>query len=234
MMLEGQPNTAAMEALRTAMLEEGEGSGFITLTVLRRSSNNPLSPGYQDDSPESTSRSSTDAAGPAESHSLPYHHHNQPSPRPGAKSVPIAHQRSSSASDTLNTRLGRFGSDKVEMPSPIPPARTKRVAALRERFSSDQGNGLRNDSYMRATNESISLSPPRGNNGIRNESYARATHDSLNDSGAFSHVLPTQSKWSHPSRSNPEAKENIPFMDQDPYAPHVRTSILAFLVLVLV
>ncbi|RUS71123.1 hypothetical protein EGW08_021114, partial [Elysia chlorotica] len=220
--LEGQPNTAAMEALRTAMLEEGSGSGFITLTVLRRSSNSAFSPGHHDDSSEVISQS--DGASVMGSQSFPSHHgfqpNKQPSPRSDANTFSIIHQRSSSASDTVNTRLGRFGSDNVEMPSPIPPARSKRVAALRERFSSDQGNGLRNESYTRATNESMSISPPRGNNGIRNDSYARATHDSLNDSGAFSHVLPSQLKWNQPSGNTQGAKENIPFGEQDPYAPH--------------
>ncbi|GFR65072.1 partitioning defective 3-like protein, partial [Elysia marginata] len=218
--LEGQPNTAAMEALRTAMLEEGSGSGFITLTVLRRSSNSSFPPGQLDDSPEAISPS--DVAGLTGSQSVSNHHgyqpHIQPSPRSDANMLPIVHQRSSSASDTVSTRLGRFGSDKVEMPSPIPPARSKRVAALRERFSSDQGNGLRNESYTRATNESISLSPPGSNNGIRNDSYARATHDSLNDSGAFTHVLSSQTQWNHLNKGVQDAKEYTPTVDQDPFA----------------
>ncbi|GFO24747.1 partitioning defective 3-like protein [Plakobranchus ocellatus] len=213
--LEGQPNTVAMEALRTAMIEEGNGLGFITLTVLRRASGTPMSPDHAGDITDSIIQAG--AAGHEDNHYM-VHHHPQPSFGSGASRVPVIHQRSSSASDTINTHVQRLGSDNVEMPSPIPPARTKRVAALRERFSSDSGNGLRNDSYTRATNESVSMSPISGNNGIRNDSYARATNDSMNDSGAFKHVLPSQPVRKHPNVNVQDVKERIPVKDQDPYA----------------
>lgn len=227
--LEGLPNTAAMEALRTAMLEEGSGSGFITLTVLRRSSNSSFPSGQPDDDSLEVIRP-RDLHDPGEFLNAFNHSSYQNQSQPSSRSVAsIVHQRSSSASDTGNNRLGRFGSDKVEMPSPIPPARSKRVAALRERFSSDQGNGLRNESYTRATNESISLSPSGGNNGLRNESYARATQDSLNDSGAFTQVLSSQAKWNHPNKGMQDAKDHINPLDQGAHKQQRPHSTIGFL-----
>merc|ERR1712243_196637 len=100
----------------------------------------------------------------------------------------VHHQRSSSAAEASTTTplIQRFGSKNNDLPSPIPPVRTKKVAALREMFM-DTGNGLRNESYLKANNESLDLNPT----GLRNESYMKATHDTLNESDAYTLMLPS-------------------------------------------
>ncbi|XP_012937571.1 partitioning defective 3 homolog [Aplysia californica] len=202
--LEGLSNTAAMEALRMAMMDEGLIPGHSTVTVARRAEPNSM-PFFCGDTADS---SQADAMLP------PPSVHQRSVSASSDLPAPIVHQRSSSASETFSSPVvQRFGSDK-DMPSPIPPVRSKRVAALRERFS-EMGNGLRNESYMKATNESMDVGPA----GLRNESYMKATHDTLNESEAFKNLLPSPSKPVAPLKhsQSQEGKENIVIVENDTY-----------------
>ncbi|XP_059163479.1 partitioning defective 3 homolog isoform X2 [Physella acuta] len=134
-------NTSAMEALRLAMLEDGQVPGCITLTVSRHKSITLP----QEDSADNSNKDINTQTMYLGSYSDSGH---------------ILHQRSSSASDYTFPKT--FGADK-DLPSPIPPTRLRKVSGLMENFT---GNGLRNESYM------------------------KATHDSLNDSTSFTKDVP--------------------------------------------
>ncbi|CAG5115048.1 unnamed protein product [Candidula unifasciata] len=137
--LEGLSNTSAMEALRVAMMEEGQVPGVIKLTVARRTGSEPF-PLFSGDSPDNSQMDIVPSAV-----------HKRASSASNVSA--IVHQRSSSASEVASLSQHKFGNSK-DMPSPIPPMRSSRVAALREHFS-DSGGGLRNESYMKAAHESF-------------------------------------------------------------------------------
>ncbi|CAL1541076.1 unnamed protein product [Lymnaea stagnalis] len=168
--LEGLSNTSAMEALRLAMMEDGQASGYISLTIARRTG--LTSPSLYGDSPDTS-----------QSEIIPPVVHQRSSS--GSDSVTVIHQRSSSASETSVPHSQRLGSDK-DLPSPIPPVRSRRVSALRDHFTEQMGNGL------------------------RNESYTKATQDSFNDSSAFVNVMPSTPKQVQGLQTNTDhnRKEN--------------------------
>lgn len=153
-----------MEALRLAMLEDGHVPGCITLTVSR----NKSIAHTQEDSTDNSAKDINTQNVYLGSFS-------------DTDSGQILHQRSSSASDFTFPKT--FGADK-DLPSPIPPIRLRKVSALREHFSG----------Y-----------------GVRNESYMKATHDSLNDSTTLlKDVPPTNTTHFHESTMfNPNGKDNV-------------------------
>ncbi|BFY98393.1 hypothetical protein BsWGS_01431 [Bradybaena similaris] len=176
--LEGLSNTSAMEALRVAMMEESQVPGVIKLTVSRRAGSEPF-PLFSGDSPDN---SQMDIVPPV------VHKRASSATNVGA----IIHQRSSSASEVSNLNHQKFGNNK-DMPSPIPPVRSNRVAALREHFT-DSGGGL------------------------RNESYTKATHESFNEPSTFINIMPSPLSK---SKSQMEAKsldsKNIWINESDTY-----------------
>lgn len=163
--LSALPNTSAMDTLRAAMMDDGQG--YIKLLVARYSNDGAATPMSSFEDSPNTSQGEV---------ILPYEDVDlarkvKDSDIPGA-STDVIHQRTSSAGESSATSNSvpavNFG-DKggKDLPSPIPTVRSKRVATLRDKFN-DLGSA------------------------IRNESYTRATHDSLNESGgALQNLIPS-------------------------------------------
>lgn len=183
--LEGMSNTAAMEALRLAMMEDSQTPGIITLTVSRRANS------------EHRSLFAGDSSDNSQVDMVPSIAHKRASS--ASDVATINHQRSSSASEALGSSHQRFGSD-IDMPSPIPPVRSTRVAALRERFSES---------------------------GLRNESYTKATHESFNEPNTFTNIMPNLFSVKKPQKESLSKNErNIWIVENDTYTlPNVSISL---------